>query len=177
MVVTVNRDSVQRRIVAQLSGIQQTTSLVIAFCCDSRLASRLYAEARRLNMLNGDWVWLALEEATEGDPTAGDWPLGLLGLVSQRPQRFNKHTMKGSLAILHSAIRASLPVQQQFHAWNDNFNNNHSSLRLDVARKLYRYSTLPLHLIAAFAVIAYTRPQSSFGFTKFRICLSLRRLR
>ena len=135
MVVTVNRDSVQRRIVAQLSGIQQTTSLVIAFCCDHRLASRLYAEARRLNMLNGDWVWLALEEATEGDPTAGDWPLGLLGLVSQRPQRFSKHTMKGSLAILHSAIRASLPVQQ-FHAWNDNYS---SSLRIDVARKLYRY--------------------------------------
>lgn len=133
MAVTVNRNSGQSRIVAQLSGIQQTTSLVIAFCCDARLATRLYTEARTLNMLNGDWVWLALEEATE-EPTGvqSQWPLGLLGLVSQRPQRFTKHTMKGSLAILHSAVRASLPVQH-FQSWDNN-----SSVRIQVARKLHR---------------------------------------
>ena len=169
MVVTVNRGSPPHRILAQLSGIQQTTSLVIAFCCEPRLASLIFREARRLNMLNGDWVWLALEQAvgrwnvSPSPPTelTADWPLGLLGLVSQQPHRLTKHTMKGALAILHSAIRAGLPVHQLptwLSSWNDStsssISTNVSSLpppppeqqqqqrlhpiRLQVAKKLDR---------------------------------------
>ncbi len=152
MMVTVNRGSSSRRILAQLSGIQQTESLVIAFCCDPNLASRLYREARRLNMMNGDWVWLALEQATgqhHHDPssTFDDWPIGLLGLGSQQPLRLTKHTMKGSLAILHSALRASLPVHQLpswISSWNRNDDTSNSTdpgplLRHQVSQKLYRY--------------------------------------
>lgn len=155
MVVTVNRGSAPHRILAQLSGIQQTTSLVIAFCCEPRLGSLILREARRLNMLNGDWVWLALEQAVgrwtmTSPPQTADWPLGLLGLVSQQPLRLTKHTMKGSLAILHSAVRASLAVHQLpnwLSSWNDtvqHWTTNSSSwtgpnLRLQVAKKLDRY--------------------------------------
>ena len=146
MVVTVNRGSAPHRILAQLSGIQQTTSLVIAFCCEPRLASLIFREAQRLNMLNGDWVWLALEQAVgrwATVPSQADWPLGLLGLVSQQPLRLTKHTMKGSLAILHSAVRASLPVQQLqswLSSWNatSSLNNSSDLLRLQVAKKLDR---------------------------------------
>lgn len=162
--VTVNRGSAPHRILAQLSGIQQTTSLVIAFCCEPRLGSLILREARRLNMLNGDWVWLALEQAVgrwtmtstipsasqTAEMTSADWPLGLLGLVSQQPLRLTKHTMKGSLAILHSAVRASLAVHQLpnwLSSWNDTLQHsttNSSSwagrnLRLQVAKKLDRY--------------------------------------
>ena len=56
-VVTMNRRSEPHRILAQLSSIQQTPSLVIAFCCDPHLASMLFLEANRLNMLNGEWVF------------------------------------------------------------------------------------------------------------------------
>lgn len=63
-VVTMERVSEPHRILGQLSEVQQTTSLVIAFCCDPHLATRLYRQASKLNMLNGDWVWLALERAT-----------------------------------------------------------------------------------------------------------------
>jgi hypothetical protein len=183
MVVTMNRGSAPHRILAQLSGIQQTTSLVIAFCCEPRLASLIFREAKRLNMLNGDWVWLALEQAVSGfhqhwtagySPVAAgrlpligrwreekvkeeddqdDWPLGLLGLVSQQPLRLTKHTMKGSLAVIHSAVRASLPVHQ-LQIWLDSWTNDsgvssssssssspsiHQLLRLQVAKKLDRY--------------------------------------
>lgn len=142
-----NRGSSSRRILAQLSGIQQTESLVIAFCCDHRMAARLYREARRLNMLNGDWVWLALEQATGrhvntvgNNALSAEWPLGLLGLVSQQPLRITKHTMKGALAVLHSALRASLPVQQLQH-WISSWNASSTSLltlRYQVAKKLHR---------------------------------------
>lgn len=156
MVVTVNRGSAPHRILAQLSGIQQTPSLVIAYCCEPRLASLIFREARHLNMLNGDWVWLAMEQAVgrwtttapETNPVTSDWPLGLLGLVSQQPLRLTKHTMKGSLAILHSAIRASLAVHQLpnwLSSWNDSqltATNVTSSpdrrLRLRMAKKLDR---------------------------------------
>uniref|UniRef100_A0A0P6GYG2 Glutamate receptor ionotropic, NMDA 3A n=1 Tax=Daphnia magna TaxID=35525 RepID=A0A0P6GYG2_9CRUS len=165
MVVTVNRGSAPHRILAQLSGIQQTTSLVIAFCCEPRLASLIFREARRLNMLNGDWVWLALEQAVsdfhhhwtdgyspaaagrlpsggwtaDGQDDEDDWPLGLLGLVSQQPLRLTKHTMKGSLAIIHSSIRASLAVHQ-LQTWLDSWTNEtsatHPIQRLQVAKKM-----------------------------------------
>jgi len=179
MVVTMNRGSAPHRILAQLSGIQQTTSLVIAFCCEPRLASLIFREAKRLNMLNGDWVWLALEQAVSGfhqhwtagyspaaagrlpligrwqdkeenDDDQDDWPLGLLGLVSQQPLRLTKHTMKGSLAVIHSAVRASLPVHQ-LQTWLESWTNDsgasrepsssqsiHQLLRLQVAKKLDR---------------------------------------
>lgn len=161
MVVTVNRGSAPQRILAQLSGIQQTPSLVIAYCCDPRLASLIFREARHLNMLNGDWVWLAMEQAVgrwtstatdAGEPVVtADWPLGLLGLVSQQPIRLTKHTMKGSLAILHSAIRASLAVHQLpdwLSSWNDSLVTGHSTnvtssnhrLRIQTAKKLDRYT-------------------------------------
>lgn len=171
MVVTVNRGSAPHRILAQLSGIQQTTSLVIAFCCEPRLASLIFREARRLNMLNGDWVWLALEQAVsdfhhhwtdgyspvaagrlpsggwtaDGQDDEDDWPLGLLGLVSQQPLRLTKHTMKGSLAIIHSSIRASLAVHQ-LQTWLDSWTNEtsatHPIQRLQVAKKMDRYLTI-----------------------------------
>jgi hypothetical protein len=185
MVVTMNRGSAPHRILAQLSGIQQTTSLVIAFCCEPRLASLIFRQAKRLNMLNGDWIWLALEQAVSGfhqhwtagySPAAAgrlpligrqwqiqeedqddqdDWPLGLLGLVSQQPLRLTKHTMKGSLAVIHSAVRASLPAHQ-LQTWLDSWTNDsgvssreasssssssqsiHQLLRLQVAKKLDR---------------------------------------
>ena len=152
--VTVNRGSSSRRILAQLSEIQQTESLVIAYCCDPRLATRLYREAHRLNMMNGDWVWLALEQAVRppGDVTS-DWPIGLLGLVSQQPLKLTKHTMKGSLAVLHSALRSSLPVHQVqpwLSSWNassppvssspavGSSSSQSSTLRHQVSQKLYR---------------------------------------
>lgn len=173
MVVTMNRGSAPHRILAQLSGIQQTTSLVIAFCCEPRLASLIFREARRLNMLNGDWVWLALEQAVSGfhhhwtdgySPAAAgrlpsfgwtgdgaddedDWPLGLLGLVSQQPLRLTKHTMKGSLAVIHSSVRASLAVHQ-LQPWLDSWSNetsaplHHHVVRLQVAKKMDRYLTI-----------------------------------
>lgn len=149
--MTVNRDSSSRRLLAQLSGIQQTESLVIAFCCEPRLAERLFREARRLNMLNGDWVWLALEQAAGHRNPAGspmsktpmtEWPIGLLGLVSQQPLKLTKHTMKGSLAVLHSALRASLPVQQLqpwLASWNYSSPLSSSSLRHQVSQRLHRF--------------------------------------
>lgn len=159
-----SRVSEPHRILAQLSEVQQMTSLVIAFCCDPRLATRLYREAAKLNMLNGDWVWLVLEQAAgrwsrtdvnnnnddansqlmdENNNSSGNGssptrglPLGLLGLVSQQPMRLSKHTMKGSLAILHSAIRSSVTAGQLQQAWLDP-SAPATPQRLDMARKLH----------------------------------------
>lgn len=159
-VVTMSRVSEPHRILAQLSEVQQKTSLVIAFCCDARLATRLYREASKLNMLNGDWVWLALEQATGrwsrveagphhaersangSAPGSSDLPLGLLGLVSQQPLRLSKHTMKGALAIVHSALRASLGARDARQAWSASWADPAAPLgpiRLEMARKLHRY--------------------------------------
>jgi len=153
------------RILAQLSSIQQTTSLVIALCCDAKLTADIFKEAQSLNMLNGEWIWIALEETArrpapiERHPST-KWstalPVGLLGLVSQ-PTKLSKHSMKGSLAIVHSALR-SLPVDQ-LRSWDTTFDTRNKtandrigdsarwncvrphSIRLGLARKLYKYVT------------------------------------
>ena len=132
------------------------TSLVIAFCCDARLASRLYREASKLNMLNGDWVWLVLEQATgrwsrvelsraNNNSTNGtlsnDLPLGLLGLVSQQPIKLSKHTMKGALAIVHSAVRTGLGAMDAQQAWSASWADPAAPvgpLRVEIAKKLHR---------------------------------------
>ncbi len=108
----------RHRILAQLSSIQQTTSLVIALCCDTQLASIVYQEAQRVNMLNGEWIWIALGETANHRATASQLPVGLLGLVSQ-PTKLSKHSMKGSLAILHSALQA-VPVES-IRVWEASF--------------------------------------------------------
>ena len=147
------------RILAQLSNIQQTTSLVIALCCDAKLTADIFKEAHSLNMLNGEWIWIALEETArlptpiERHPST-KWstalPVGLLGLVSQ-PTKLSKHSMKGSLAIVHSALR-SLPVDQ-LRSWDTTFDTRNKtdsagwncvrphSIRLGLAKKLYKYVT------------------------------------
>ena len=141
MIVTMDRRWPPHRILAQLSEIQQTSSMAVAFCCDPGLASVVFREAHRLNMLSGEWVWLILEQAARS-PTSADLPPGLLGLVSQ-PVKFTKHTMKGSLAVLHSAIKSI--TWQKWMAWNSSWNATGAQqcsrsvyLNNDVAKQLHR---------------------------------------
>ena len=140
VVVTVQRTAARRKILTHLNRIQQTISTVIAFCCDVQLATSIFREANHLNMLKGQWVWMALEgAAVQSTADRPSYPVGLLGLVSQQ-MKVTKHTMKGSLLILHSALH-SMPIDD-IRSWNTLFTDdscvpsNRSNHRNRLATKL-----------------------------------------
>ncbi|GFQ73324.1 ANF_receptor domain-containing protein [Trichonephila clavata] len=104
MLKMIQLPSARSKLLSILSSCHTSKHRVLVLCCSGGKRTRqVFHEARKLKMLEQDWIWILLEKATF-NPESGNYPVGILGLRLKH-QLTNKHSVRSAMDVVAESVK------------------------------------------------------------------------
>ncbi|KAG8183283.1 hypothetical protein JTE90_004903 [Oedothorax gibbosus] len=101
---TIRLPSSRSKLLGILSSCHTSRHRVLVLCCSGGKRTRqVLQEARKLRMLEQDWIWILLERNT-ANPESGNYPVGVLGLRLKH-QVTNKHSVRSAMDVVTESAK------------------------------------------------------------------------
>ncbi|KAF8766864.1 Glutamate receptor ionotropic like protein [Argiope bruennichi] len=92
------------KLLSILSSCHTSKTRVLVLCCSGGKRTRqVFQEARKIKMLEQDWIWIVMEKATS-NPESGNYPVGILGLRLKH-QVTNKHSVRSAMDVVAESAK------------------------------------------------------------------------